>query len=338
MKRFLHKIKNHFVPHFGNNHEPHFFRNKSIFFFLSLIIFIELSFLVQVFVVFDKTNFLASVLPGVLTAITNEDRSLNGASNLVANNLLQKAAQLKANDMATRGYFSHNSPEGITPWYWLEKVGYKYKYAGENLAIDFSESKDVAEAWMNSPTHRANIVNKKYTEIGIAVADGFYEGKKTVFVVQYFGTPKALSIPSEKQIPTTVTISNENLKTEQDTEISTTQSRPEDVRVLGEESSPSVLEESQPIYESPNAEVLLGKVLTSPRTYVNYVYQGIALLFALSLFIFLVKTEKKHPSVILKGTGMLAFIVVLIVLNLNVYKNQTLLPSDTEIVETSIIS
>ena len=61
---------------------------------------------------------------------------------------------MKAQDMATLGYFAHVSPDGKTPWYWIEKVGYDYQYAGENLAINFSDSKDVTNAWMASPLHK----------------------------------------------------------------------------------------------------------------------------------------------------------------------------------------
>jgi hypothetical protein len=130
-------------------------------------------------------------LPAVLTDLTNSDRLSRNIPPLSVNPLLQKAAQMKANDMATRGYFAHKTPEGRDPWYWFEEVGYLYERAGENLAVDFGESWAVKNAWMNSPTHRANILNNRFTEIGIATQEGFYNGRRTVFVVQMFGTPKA---------------------------------------------------------------------------------------------------------------------------------------------------
>lgn len=195
MKKFLNNLKNHFVPHDGNDHHPHFFRDKSILFLSLAVVIIELAFLVQVLFVFNKTNFLAAVLPGVLTSLTNEQRLQNNAPLLTENPVLVSAAQLKANDMASRGYFSHNTPDGKTPWYFLDQVNYKYSLAGENLAINFFESIDVANAWMASPTHRANIVKKDYTEIGIAVASGTYEGRNAVFVVQFFGKPLNNTVP-----------------------------------------------------------------------------------------------------------------------------------------------
>jgi hypothetical protein len=91
--------------------------------------------------------------------------------------------------MAANEYFAHYSPDGVSPWHWFNRAGYVYAHAGENLAIHFTDSTEVVEAWMKSPAHRANIVDSKYTEIGVGTAKGTYEGYDTVFVVQLFGTP-----------------------------------------------------------------------------------------------------------------------------------------------------
>jgi hypothetical protein len=135
----------------------------------------------------------AAIYSGVIVDLTNRDRLNNNDSNLKPNDLLSAAAQAKANDMASKGYFAHTSPEGITPWYWFKQVGYKYVYAGENLAINFDESLDVENAWMNSPTHRANILNNHYTDIGVAMAQGIYQGRVATFVVQEFGSTSTTS-------------------------------------------------------------------------------------------------------------------------------------------------
>jgi uncharacterized protein YkwD len=132
---------------------------------------------------------LAAVLPTILASLTNTERKNQKLQPLTTNETLNRAATLKAQDMATKGYFAHTSPDGITPWYWLDQVGYKYKYAGENLAIDFINSEDVTTAWMNSPTHRANIIKDKYTEVGTGTATGMYQGHQTIFVVQVYARP-----------------------------------------------------------------------------------------------------------------------------------------------------
>jgi hypothetical protein len=147
-----------------------------------------------------KTSYegLAAVYAKVLVTLANESRLTGGA--LKENILLTLAAQSKANDMAKNGYFSHVTPTGKTPWQWITEAGYNYAYAGENLAVNFTESEDVNKAWLNSPSHRANIVNGKFTEIGIATAEGMYNGQKATYVVQMFGTPLKTYFVQNKNI------------------------------------------------------------------------------------------------------------------------------------------
>ncbi len=133
---------------------------------------------------------VAAVISAILVDLANADRVSNGLGTLTLNPTLVEVAQAKANDMAAKGYFAHTSPEGLDPWHWFQTVGYEYSLAGENLAVDFSDSGDVERAWMNSPTHRDNILNTKFSEIGIATAQGIYQGRSTTFVVQVFGVPK----------------------------------------------------------------------------------------------------------------------------------------------------
>jgi hypothetical protein len=133
-------------------------------------------------------DYLAAIYVDTLITLANKDRGQG--SELKVNELLTKAAQNKANDMASKGYFSHVTPEGRTPWEWITEAGYRYTYAGENLAVNFENSEDVNNAWLNSPGHRSNIMNSKFTEIGIATAEGMYNGHKATYVVQMFGTPQ----------------------------------------------------------------------------------------------------------------------------------------------------
>lgn len=133
-------------------------------------------------------RFLAAVLPALVIDYTNIDRNSNQKAPLKINYLLTKAAELKALDMATRSYFSHQGPKGETPWSWLDKVGYKYVYAGENLALDFYEPSELNRAWMNSLKHRENILDKNFTDIGVGLARGKFEGRDSVFIVQFFGS------------------------------------------------------------------------------------------------------------------------------------------------------
>jgi hypothetical protein len=157
---------------------------------------IALGIAVGALVVMSQAHFIvaripnvAAVISSVLVELTNADRGAQGLGTLTVSPVLTAVAEAKAKDMAAKGYFAHTSPEGLTPWHWFKEKGYKFSYAGENLAVDFNESIDVERAWMNSPTHRANLVGTQFTEIGIATAQGTYQGRSTTFVVQVFGTP-----------------------------------------------------------------------------------------------------------------------------------------------------
>lgn len=188
-------MKNYLIPHKGNKYEPHVFKTKNMLFILLLGIIITLVSYLGTFVI-KNTNLLASIQTAFLVDLANEDRVEQNVATLTINPVLVEAAQRKANDMATKGYFAHTSPEGLTPWYWFKDVNYNYIYAGENLAVNFTESVDVHKAWIASPTHKKNILDQRFTEVGIATADGFYKGRKATFVVQMFGKPRASLLPN----------------------------------------------------------------------------------------------------------------------------------------------
>lgn len=191
MRRLAKKL---LVPHEKNNFHPYLLRASGIFAFLLLVTgaFVTVNIYRGVL---EKNNFLAAILPSILVDLTNSDREALALNTLSVNPTLVEAAQMKADDMAGKSYFAHTSPEGINPWYWFSKAGYRFAFAGENLAIKFDDSDMVNTAWMNSPTHRANILNDKFTEIGIATSRGVYEGQETIFVVQMFGSPSKQIFP-----------------------------------------------------------------------------------------------------------------------------------------------
>ena len=128
-----------------------------------------------------------------VAGLVNQERIERGLNPLASNDKLQTAAQWKADDMIEKDYWEHFH-NGKSPWQWMNEAGYDYLDAGENLAIDFSELELVHQAWMNSPTHKENIINPKYKEIGIGIASGDFEGHETIIVVQIFGNPSAETI------------------------------------------------------------------------------------------------------------------------------------------------
>jgi uncharacterized protein YkwD len=137
---------------------------------------------------------VSTVLPAVVIDLTNDERMDNDAAHLRRNTVLDQAAQAKAQHMADNKYFAHFAPDGTTPWKFFSDQGYVYAHAGENLAIHFTDSSEVVDAWMLSPAHRKNIVDPKFREIGVGTARGIFDGYDTVYVVQLFGTP-AVPVP-----------------------------------------------------------------------------------------------------------------------------------------------
>lgn len=163
-------------------------RSKRLVLLLALVVLA--GFLVIPRLAINWQELTASVASSLLSSLTNEKRSEFDLATLKTNPQLEQAAKLKAEDMARRGYFAHQSPEGRDFTYFLNQVGYDYEYAGENLAINFEDSSEVVNAWMQSPGHRENILKGRYTEMGVATASTTVKGKERVLVVQLFGTPR----------------------------------------------------------------------------------------------------------------------------------------------------
>ena len=194
------KLRHLFTPHHTNNFRAKLLHNSGIFAIIGILI------VSNIFIrILDSTplhilGFTSSVTIDEVVRATNEKRVSAGLKPLVYNERLADAARRKAANMFSENYWAHNSPSGKTPWVWFNEAGYKYVYAGENLAKDFGSTDRMMEAWMASPTHKENIVNPKYSEIGIAVSPGNIAGQDTVLVVQLFGTQNGgtVSVPETK--------------------------------------------------------------------------------------------------------------------------------------------
>ncbi len=130
---------------------------------------------------------------------TNIQREKNNLDKLHYNSQLSQAAEKKALHMFKENYWAHTSPKGVNPWQFFKQVNYNYIIAGENLAKDFYDTDTMMSAWMKSPTHRDNILNTKYREIGIAVVNGVLNGVETTLVVQHFASPASGIITDNTQ-------------------------------------------------------------------------------------------------------------------------------------------
>lgn len=145
--------------------------------------------------VLSKKNYPESIISAVgILNFTNSQRKTNGLlPPLSQNSKLDKVAILRVKDMFEKEYFEHKSPSGVGASDIAHDIGYEFILVGENIALgNFASDEDLVQAWMNSPGHRANILNNRYTEIGIATERGLYKGKKVWLAVQIFGRPLGL--------------------------------------------------------------------------------------------------------------------------------------------------
>lgn len=291
------RIKRWFVPHAGNGHYPSFWRRGS----LSAVVAIALLAGSARFVaplLWGPDSFLASILPAAIVAFTNEERADLAEPELAVNPLLEEAARLKAEDMAARGYFAHQSPEGWAPWHWLEVAGYGYVRAGENLAVNFDDSDDVVDAWMGSPTHRANIVKGAYTEIGVGMARGRYDGKNAIYVAQFFGTPQAGFDAATviAAMPGATTSTSSVAATGSGDEVSVAPAAPSAVAGAQTEIGEKV-----------------AAIAASPRTVGSYVLWGLLGLVTVAFAVaVLVVVRIQFRAILLGGTGLIIALVGLI--------------------------
>lgn len=321
-------FKKYFIPHPENDHKPHFFRTEATVFVLALVIFVELLFVLPVVGIFTHSNYFAEILSAVLVDSANADRVKLSEQTLKVNPLLVQAAQLKANDMAAKGYFAHVSPTGVDPWYWFGQAGYKYVRAGENLGVNFSDSKDLHTAWMNSPGHRANIVNANYSEIGIATAKGIYKGQEAMFVVEMFGqpakpkapllslgttsantAPKVTPKPSVKPKPSPSPSPTPKV-------VEAAASSHTDFVALAVNDDPPAGGLAATEQPAPNQATFAEKILSEPKTVTDNLFISalVAVLVALGLAIF-VRVEVQSARIVTNGLIMVIVMLGIIVLN-----------------------
>jgi len=310
MLKWLKKV---FIPHKHNDYKPHLFRRAGAILLFSLIVFLFVA-TISGPIVLNRFDLTALVLPKVLVDYANENRDIENFKHLAISPVLEKAAQLKANDMAEKGYFAHNSPEGKNPWYFFSQAGYSFAYAGENLAVNFTDSVDVSLAWMASPGHRANIMNGNFSEIGIATAEGMYQGRPTVFVVQLFGrpvakqgTPKTVT-PAPK--PTTSTgltqTPSQTVLAESVASEITDQNGNSELYVSVE----NITAENVATTPDTTYSSFIERIIVSPNKILSSAYFILALIIVIGLILLVfIEIKQQHPRLILIGLGLLIIVI-----------------------------
>ncbi len=186
-------LRNWFLPHKDTHQKAHLISWEALIIYVLFFIFIQVGFSIVSYIKPGVLGITANIDQKKVIELTNLERVKKGLSPVKENDALDKAALLKAQNMFAENYWAHFAPSGKTPWDFILGSGYKFTFAGENLAKNFYNPEDVVKAWMESPTHRDNLLNSNYKDIGIAVAEGVLNGQKTVLIVQEFGTTEFLA-------------------------------------------------------------------------------------------------------------------------------------------------
>lgn len=130
------------------------------------------------------------IQPVTLLTEINAHRTERRLDPLRLNSALESAAMQRMQHMLDLGYWSHEAPDGTSPFVWLRGAGYLYSSAGENLARGFETAEVLVESWMESPGHRSALLSDSYVDVGFAVVEGSTTGRSTGYsVVAMFGRP-----------------------------------------------------------------------------------------------------------------------------------------------------
>ena len=182
-------LRHLFVPHESNNHRAKALHMDTMFLYVAVFVLFNVAIRTIHSNYPDVLGYATNIQAQQLLADTNAQRVSAGLQPLMMNQALSQAAAQKAADMFAKNYWAHIGPQGETPWDFIIASGYKYSVAGENLAKNFQDSAGVVTAWMNSPSHRDNMLKPSYRDVGFAVVNGKLQGEDTTLVVQMFGTP-----------------------------------------------------------------------------------------------------------------------------------------------------
>lgn len=182
------KIKHWLIPNRKNKFHPHILRPLGLSIVLLFTFAIQPIYNLTSAGQFQVLGYATNITINDLYNLSNQQRISNGASPLALNAKLNSAALAKAHDMMQKDYWAHVSPDGTTPWSFITAAGYQYTIAGENLAKNFYTSSGVVSGWMGSPTHKDNLLNSAYKDVGYAVLNGVLQGSETTLVVAMYGS------------------------------------------------------------------------------------------------------------------------------------------------------
>jgi uncharacterized protein YkwD len=304
-------INKYFVPNAGNGYLPHALHTKRTVFYGSF--FLATKMIVLGFAMAVPTQVF--VLPEVLAqqqkeiiVLTNETRVSNGLPSLADSDKLDQSSRDKANDMAVNDYFAHSN-DGKNVSNWIKGTGYKYLVAGENLAVGFNTAQQVVDAWKQSPTHYANLVDLDYQDVGVGVVGGTYNGQPAVYVAQHLARP----FVAQENKPVSAVVSPPTTKPAA-IPLDKPSGQVEAQKVEAEPTAPPPVISNQT--PSIVQKYILAKSLPESVTKLFFVSETIYLIgiiffaLALALGIF-IAIRTQHKRIIIQTCGLIAILVIL---------------------------
>ncbi|MBP6891106.1 hypothetical protein KBC01_02080 [Candidatus Parcubacteria bacterium] len=309
-------IKKIFIPCRENQYRPGLLYGSFMFWAVVAMVFLHAIPLVF-FANLPRNSEFADITKSAIINLTNQERKTLGLSELSENKSLDEAAYQKALNMFKDDYFDHFSPTGISPWFWFEKSGYKYDYAGENLAIGFLEPEEVYKGWQESFTHHQNILNGKYEDIGVAVVRGNFNGAPTTIVVQMFGSQKEDSLAQESlQDIAGTTKSSGVQKSQNDTKGIVLEDKNSEVRkkVAGQAKESEASSDAQDIFNNQNSNFKQKSVQFFAFHYNDLMQQIIIVIVSVFSFVafwsFAFYFKNQRPSVLAKSIATVIFLLL----------------------------
>lgn len=302
-------LRDTFIPTETNDHKPKVLRPKSLIALTILALVVKFTVSGFLFFTYPTPAELSAIISSNMISLINQSRVEAGVDPLKESPLLAQYAQAKGQDMIDQDYFTHDTPEGKRPWQWIDRSQFDYIYAGENLAMDFVTAEVVHAAFLKSPSHRRNVLNTKYQEVGIAVLEGELAGRQTTLLVEFFGTQrKDTSLALAKP------------QTEPETQVAPVVKPTTEVAGATVEASPEIINQLKltPTPAPINEGIIV--VTTSQKTsktlvdlaieYSNIFFIAFLLfiLIALALNVF-IKIKVQHASIILQTVVVVALLI-----------------------------
>lgn len=339
-------FKDFFIPSNSNSYKPKILRPKSLLITILVLIAIKACVLGYLFWLYPNQAQMSEQIVNQVLELTNQSRIANNLVPYQLNYDLSVAALAKANDMIENGYFAHHSPDGRKPWDWINRDNYRYLLVGENLAMNFSAANSAHQALMDSESHRKNILNDKYSDIGLAVVTGEINGQTTNILVELFAVEQEPILATTEESPS-IPMPVAELEEIEQIEIEDMEN---EIAVLSaEETVPlitkapeEIISEPQPIQRQvklspnllletePNEEVEWHAITSYSKegwaakvvTWSKYIYLVVLAIITIALLInILIRITVQHKSVIIQSILVIIFISGMLLIRVHILES-----------------